>query len=114
MPSLTISTQASPYYSLTTTLEGTAYQFDFRWSQREAAYYLSIGLPNPAGDPTPLASFKIVSNWPLLRRFTDTRLPPGELIAMCARTGDTSPPKVADLGPGLRCELTYLTSDTLS
>jgi hypothetical protein len=114
MATQTIPTlQGVPYYTQITSLEGTNYVFAFSYNQRQSTWRLSIGLPNGDGDPTPLASVKLFSNWPLLRRLTDTRLPPGELIAVCNPKGDKSPPGLNDFGPGLRVQLMYFPSSDL-
>lgn len=109
MSILTIPTTSDPFYSQTVNLEGVDYLFEFRWNQRESSWYLAIY----QSDETLLCSVKVVTNWDLLRRFTDPRLPPGPLFAKANPLGDTTNPGLTDFGPGLRVELKYLTSDIL-
>ena len=107
MSVLTINTDADPlYYDQTVQLEGREFVFGFQWSARELCWYLSIS----DQDETPLAtSIRLVVNWPLLRKYTDPRLPPGRLIAidLSDQMQDIQVP--GDLGT--RVSLTYYTSD---
>lgn len=98
-----LRTFEDPFYTMTTVLDGTDYLFEFRHNQREDCWYFSISLT----DGTLLvAGVKVVCDRPLLRRFTNVRLPPGILLAF-ANTTDKSPPKLADLGQDRRVTLIY-------
>jgi hypothetical protein len=96
----------TPFYTMTTVLDGTDYLFEFRYNQRENCWYFSVSTT----DGVALVSgVKIVSNRPLLSRFADVRLPPGMLVAF-ANTTDASPPGLADLGEDRRVTLIYYTA----
>lgn len=109
MPAL-LRTFEDPFYTMTSTLEGTDFVLEFRYSQREETWYFSVSLT----DGTSLVSgVKVVCNRPLLARFADNRLPKGELVAT-ALGPDASPPRLTELGEGKRVELVYLTSAELA
>ncbi len=99
----TIPTFSDPFYDETISLEGQSYVFDFRFNQREGAWYFSIALP----DGTELASgIKVVCRRELLHRFADVRLPRGLLVAL-ANGEDSSPPGLDELGEDKRVTLLY-------
>lgn len=92
----------TPLYSERVTLDGSEYIFAFDWNDREGRWYLSISTV----DGLPLAlGIKLVANWPLLRRFTDSRLPPGHLIAADISSQAGESPAYAELGA--RVKLMY-------
>lgn len=100
---LQIPTFDSPFYTQVIDLDGVDYLFDFRYNQRENAWYFSIALV----DETPLVSgIKIVVNVGLLQRFPSPLLPPGLLIAL-SNTTDQSPPGIGELGTTSRVTLLY-------
>jgi len=109
MSILSIPVTSDPFNQTTVNLEGSDYLLSFQWNQRESSWYMSISLP----DETLLASVKIVTNWALLRRFVDPRLPPGEMFAI-STTNDLTNPGLNDFGPGLRVDLTYWDTMTLA
>lgn len=94
------------YFDQLTQLEGVEYLLTFLWSDRESCWYVGIG----DQDGNPIAQgIRLVLGASLLRRFTDTRLPPGRL-ALVDFTGtglDLTQP--TDLGVGY--QLMYVTSD---
>ena len=99
------TTPGEPYYRQKTKLEGREFTLSFAFNQRIGRWYLSIY--DEAEVPL-LLGIKLVTNWPLLRRYRfDTRLPPGELMALAA-DGDRTPAGLDELGPGKRVELVYL------
>ncbi len=77
-----------------TALDGTDYILEFNWNGRGGAWYLSI--LDLDGNAI-VRSIKLVSNWPLLRRRRDERLPPGELM-MYDATGEISSAGYDQLG----------------
>ncbi len=89
----------TPLYTIRVTLDGVEYILKFDWNDRENRWYMGFF----SIDEDPLAvGIKVVANWPLLRRFTDDRLPPGELFAT-----DLSPmlgesPTYSELGTRVR------------
>ena len=94
------------YYDQIVPLEGIEYLFTFLWSDRESCWYLSIG----DQDGNPIAyGIRLVVNWPLLRRFTDSRLPPGLLVATDTSLQGADIAASSDLGS--RVLLMYMTSD---
>lgn len=106
----TLRTFSDPFYSTTTTLDGSDYLLEFRYNQREACWYFSISLT----DGTLLcAGVKIVCNRSLLKRFSDTRLPPGLLVAF-PNTSDASPPGLLELGQESRVTLSYVPEDEVA
>lgn len=104
---LAIPTFDDPFYTVTTTLEGRAYVFDFRYNQREAAWYFSVSLE----DGTELiGGVKVICGRNLLRRAADVRLPPG-ILAAVPNSADNSTPGLLELGAGRRVTLVYMTAD---
>lgn len=100
-----LRTFEDPFYRMSTTLDGTDYLFEFRYSQRESCWYFSTYLT----DGTLLvAGVKVVCNRSLLSRFASVALPKGKLVAF-ASGADASPPGLDELGIGKRVELTYVT-----
>ena len=99
-----IDTSDDPFYTQVTDLDGINYILSFAYNQRENCWYLSIADIQSSNIVT---GIKVVSNWKLLRRGSDTRLPPGELVAR-SYTQDDSPPGLSDFGPGKRVELIYI------
>jgi len=107
---VTVPTDADPFYDEVVNLEGTDYLMTFTYSQREDCYYLSVATPDGIALAT---GVKIVANWPLLHRFADDRLPPGELMCI-ANTPVTDPaPGLGQIGPDLPFTLMYLESNQL-
>jgi hypothetical protein len=109
MPVLTIPAFEDPFYSMSVALEGRQYIFEFRYNQRETAWYFSVALEN--GTPL-IAGVKVVCGVNLLKRAADVRLPPGLLSAVW-NGDDDSPPTLTELGEDKRVTLTYITSDEL-
>lgn len=83
-----------PHYSFSLELEGRAFVFVFRWNARAAAWLFDV---SDAEGNLLLAGRRLVLDWPLLARFTDPRLPRGELVAQDT-TGKRAAPGLADLG----------------
>lgn len=95
-----------PFYSMTTVLDGSEYFFEFRYNQREDCWYFNISLT----DGTLLvAGVKVICNRPLLKRFADTRLPAGQLVAI-PNTNDDDPPGLLELGEDRRVTLIYFSA----
>lgn len=110
MSILAVPTADDPFYTQVTDLDGTDYILEFRYSQREDAWYFSVSL----NDETRLVSgVKIVCDVNLLGRFSDTRLPPGILMAI-ANEQDDNVPGMGELGIGKRVTLTYLDASELA
>lgn len=94
------------YYDQTVGLEGLEYLMRFTWMNRTSQWLLDIY----DQDENPLASgIALVVGWSLLRRFKDSRLPPGVLMCVDV-TGQNNEISVpGDLGD--RVLLMYITSD---
>lgn len=102
MATVVIPTDTSlPFWSQTTTLDGTAYLLTFRYNTRESCYYLTI--ESPDGVTTFAQGIKLVSNFPLLQEYAQ---PPGEMMA-ASFSGDDSPARLGELGDGQRVTLMY-------
>jgi hypothetical protein len=93
-----------------TRLDGRDYVLEFAYNEREDRWYLTI----LDDEETPLVcGLKLVTNFPLLRRYkANPDVPPGELMAIDL-TGNRAPPSFAELGEGRRVELTYFEAATL-
>lgn len=92
----------TPLYVERTTLDGREFQLRFDYNGREDRWYLDI----ITVDGQNLAmGIKLVANWPLLRRFTDPRLPQGNLMAIDFSPLQGQSPGFADMGR--RVLLTY-------
>ena len=102
-----LRTFEDPFYTMTVALDGADYLLEFRYNQREEAWYFDISL----SDGTLLVrGIKIVCGLPLLRRFADNRLPAGTLMAV-SNTDERSPPKLLELGDdSKRVTLIYFTA----
>lgn len=98
----------TPAFTQRTLLDGRAYILDFRWNERESAWYLS--LLDEHEDPI-LYGIKLVLNWPLLRRVVDPRRPPGSLMCVDPSGNDDSP-GLQELGT--RVELIYLDAEEIA
>lgn len=105
-----VPTYTDAYYTEVVTLEGTDYLLQFDYSPRESCYYMSIATPDGADI---VSGIKIVSSWPLIYKYADPRLPPGELMAV-ANTGATDPaPGLGQIGQNLPFTLIYFSSNQL-
>lgn len=104
-----IPTFADPFFSEVVNLEGTDFLLRFHYNQREDAMYMDIATPD--GDDI-VNGIKCLSTWPLLHKWADSRLPPGELI-ITPNTPDTGPARLGGLAPGGGWSLFYYSSDQL-
>ena len=69
----------APLYTQRTELDGRECVVAFDWNERDGAWYLAI---SDVDEERLLSGIKIVEGAPLLRRQTDPRLPPGEIVAV--------------------------------
>jgi hypothetical protein len=86
-------------------LEQETFGLRARWNERVSTWLLDVS--DDVG--VVVASVPIVVEAPLLRRYTDRRLPKGELV-LVDTTGQGAEPGLADLGA--RCRLLYTESGT--
>jgi len=88
-------------YTFEIELDENTYTLEFEWNDRDSGWYMSI--LDDGGDPI-LTGQRVVLHYPLARRYRDSRLPPGLLMAI-----DTSETDIeagyADLGD--RVKLIY-------
>jgi hypothetical protein len=95
-----IPTAADPTlanYRQRTTLDGRQYVLRFRWNVRGAYWTLDV---NDLDDHPIASGIKVVTGVPLLRLVTDTRRPPGSIMAVDF-TGKGEAPGLTDLGRGV-------------
>lgn len=111
MSVLLIPTSADPYQTQKVRLDGTDYLLSLSYNQREDRLYLSLA----DDEENPIVSgIKVLANFPMLFRYRyNPAVPAGEIFAFDLTT-DGSPPSLAELGEGLRCELTYIEAATLA
>jgi hypothetical protein len=96
------------FQSFSVRLDGVDFTLEVRWNARAAAWMLTVG---DAVGRVLLAGRRVVVGFPLLGRFADARLPPGELLAIDTADSDVE----AQLGElGRRVELVYVTAAELA
>lgn len=104
------------FYVETVTLDGVEFDFEFRWNNRDSAWYLSIYDPTVAaaddGSRVPiLGSIPVLVGWPLLNQYRMRTRPLGELVALDTSGQDADPGR-RDLGS--RVLLLYYTRDEVA
>jgi hypothetical protein len=102
------TTRGLPAYTQRTTLDGREYSLEFRWNERDGAWYMHLA---DAEGQHIRSGIRIVCRWPLLRRITDPRRPPGSIVAIGSSGNDTTP-GFNDLGA--RVKLLYLDAAELA
>lgn len=110
MTTTIIPTFAEANYDQVVNLDGTDYTLNFLYSDREQCYYLSVA--DAAGDIA--NGIKVVANWPLLQRFADPRLPPGEVVCFANTTVADPAPSFGQIGVDLPFTMYYITRDELA
>lgn len=110
MSILSVPTSDDPFYTQVSDLDGTDFILEFRYNQRENAWYFGVSLT----DTTRLVSgVKVVCDVDLLGRFSDNRLPPGKLMAVANEQNDTVP-GMGELGVDRRVTLVYVEASELA
>ncbi len=105
MTTLVIPTRTdSARYTMAVALEKQTYRFDFEWNDRDASWSFDIYDVN---NVILLAGRKVVLGYPLIARYRDPRLPPGDISAIDTSGADLDP-LFADLGD--RVQLLYTES----
>jgi len=99
-----IPTSTDPFYSQITDFDGIDYLLEFRYNQRENAWYFSISL---ADETLLFSGIKVEIGANLLERFSDVRLPQGTLFAL-ESGNDTSTAGLLELGIDSRVTLVYV------
>ena len=93
-----------PSFRQRTSLDGVTFEFEFRWNERESAWYVSV----TDADGVPLrGGVRMALNTPLLRSVADARRPGGELY-LIDLDGTGVEAALGDLG--VRAVLTYVTA----
>ncbi len=103
MSGVVIPLGTDPLFDQVTALEGVDYVLRFAFNERDQYWYLD--LLDQDGDPI-ATSLRCVVGWPLLRRSTDGRKPPG-ILAFEDASGLGRDPGFEDLGT--RVQLVYFT-----
>lgn len=93
----------TPLYRFRVTLDGQDYIFRFDWNARADRWYLDIGTIN---EEWIVRGIKLIADWPLLRRVSDSRRPPGNLMAIDLSPLNGEPPVLSDFG--MRVKLIYI------
>lgn len=99
--------QGAPSQEFQVSLDGQLYTLGLTWNEREGAFYLDVS--DQDGSPI-LLGRKVVVGLPLLARFRDAALPPGQLLAVDT-SGQGKDPSLADLGA--RVPLYYIEASSL-
>lgn len=86
--------QEGSHFAFSTQLDDLAFGFEFRWNDREEAWFMSV--KDGEGESI-VDGVKVVVNIPLLNFFTDPRLPIGVLMALDT-AGNNQDAGFADLG----------------
>ncbi len=104
--SFSVPTIDEPFYTSRVRLDDRDYTLEFWYATRTDRYYLNLF---DAEEVPLVCGLKLVCNVPLLKyQHHKDAVPAGELIVVCS-TPDATPPKLGEIGAGLRCELTYFT-----
>lgn len=103
---LPTKTDGTERYSFRTLLDGQAFAFEFSWNARGGFWSFVLS----SADGAQLLRRRVVVGVPFTARFSDIRLPPGEIIAVDTR-GTDEDPGLLDLGD--RVQLIYLAADEL-
>lgn len=91
-----------PYYDVVVDLDGVEFKLQFRFIDRDDAWYLTIFDIN---DVLLRAGIKIVLQWPILRLWQEATRPEGEVLTL-NQGNITQPPTLNQLGADV--VLTYL------
>jgi hypothetical protein len=94
MSTVVIPTSSSlDHYSQQVTLDGVTYILEFAWNRRAERWFMSIS----DGEGPIATGMKVVADRPLLTYVSNTRRPPGELMALDTSGGEIDP-GLHDLG----------------
>lgn len=103
-----IPTFDDAYYTEVVNLAGVDYLLTFAYNQREDCYFLSIATPD--GQDI-VNGIKLVANWPLIDKFADERLPPGDLFLWPNTPVSDPAPGLGMIGEGRAFTLYYMTPE---
>jgi hypothetical protein len=94
-----------PAYTFQLALEGTLYNFEFRYNERMERWLMDI---NDENQSPLLKGIPVQTDFNLIERFKDDRLPPGEFFAI-DESGEGKQPSREDFGNDVK--LFYIESD---
>lgn len=77
-----------PDYTQKTELDGTVYTLGFHYNERFEAWTMDI---LTSGEEPILMGIPVHINWPILKQYVDSRLPPGTLFAINIEEENTPP-----------------------
>jgi hypothetical protein len=95
------------YQTFRVTLDGTDYSCALDYSTREECFLLSV---YDANDQPIALDLKCVVLKPMLVYLRSRPVPIGEFVVQDL-SGNPATPKLGELGPGRRCELTYYSQE---
>ena len=96
------------YYELEVELDDVQFRLEFRYNDRDSAWYLTI---RDAEDTLLRAGIRVVNSWDLLRLWAEDTRPDGQLVTV--NQGDVpNPPTLNQLGAEV--VLTYLDEDEVA
>jgi hypothetical protein len=100
-----------PNYKLTTNLDGTLYQLQFRYSGRESCFYVDLSL----NDGTLLVGGrKVLCSVSLWARYRYNPLvPQGHMGVTFGAGGSDEPPNLGELGLNRRCAMFYFSKSEI-
>jgi len=83
-----------PYYENEVELDGVEYRLEYRYNDRDDAWYLTI---RDAEDTLLRAGIRIVNSWQLLRLWAEATRPAGEIVSVNQGKVE-APPTLQQLG----------------
>ncbi len=92
-------------YTFQIDLEGTIYTFTFRYNERMDRWLMDIA---DANEETIITGIVVLTEWLLIDRFKDDRLPPGNFLAI-DESGEQKYPGREDFGQDVK--LFYVESE---
>lgn len=99
----------SPFYVFEVELDGVLFRLEFKFNERDSAWYMSI---LDIADNRLRSGLRVVTDWPLIRLWQEIQTrPAGEMIAVAL--GDIARPALID-ELGEQVILTYLDADEVA
>lgn len=96
----------NPFFRIEVELdEGRTFFLTMRWNERAGAWFMAV---DDSGGTRLLSCIRLVVDWPLFARFTDARLPFGNLVLEDSQ-GEEKDPDLQGLGSRVR--MYYVTAD---
>jgi hypothetical protein len=98
-----------PAFTYAINIDGSSYRLTFTYNERTNDWHLDIAEENGTAI---LSGIRLVTDWRLLGRSRDQRLPPGMLLCLSLDPNDNSAPRLEDLGRRVR--LVYYDEEDLA